>query len=484
MAPFDVAAYTAGRKTLNYEGKCGVNLLWSNPVHSVTPFVPLYIERVLDQAAAVNPGLQKTELTLLANFATGEQLPRGSLIRISPEEPVHAFLFKVAERLSLPCDDQEKEAWKRTILSYPAKFIRIDTDDLIFAEAQSLRLDAGNHARLVMFTVRQLCYNVYGFKRRKEAATKQVFGAMAIADFYKDNVRMGSEGSHMCKKNTIDTALTLMDRFFSAAGVEDIVARSEAEYGPDSCFNNLYKCQEIVYRGGTPKKISHVVCCIDDCIQSKKITNAEVTMVSIKTGTKSLSDPYMMQLALKQYLLGPWLDSIDFPGYIKAKAREVFKDHAAYRTLYQPICGDIDTTYMLHWPEVGRSLFKFLEGALYTPTPSEEYHYRNAIRNNNTPEELMSWKPFIDTIATIRTTLLTTVETAPRDPQDQDDAPIAAPPTQVAGTAGAPPKVLTVEEEEHQREINDAASRFERGLCGYAEEPHSVTALTLSLIHI
>ena len=111
----------------------------------------------------------------------------------------------------------------------------------------------------------------------------------------------------------------------------------------------------------------------------------------------------MTTFALKKYLLGTWLDGRDFPAYIKQRARETFASHSKFREMWNPHDGDVapDLSWLFSWPPAGKKLFEFLECAIYLPTPQEEYSYRQAIKNNLSPEELLASKPWCDMITEI-----------------------------------------------------------------------------------
>ena len=57
VAPFDPVVYTTMRAASeNYMGKAGINFFWHNVLQSMTPYVPIYLDRVLELAAAIVPG--------------------------------------------------------------------------------------------------------------------------------------------------------------------------------------------------------------------------------------------------------------------------------------------------------------------------------------------------------------------------------------------------------------------------------------------
>lgn len=109
--------------------------------------------------------------------------------------------------------------------------------------------------------------------------------------------------------------------------------------------------------------------------------------------------------SLKQHLLGPWLDSKNFPTYVKVKVRDIFESHTSWRNKWHPIDDTVvqpDTTWLFTWPKVCRDLMDFLEGAIYLPTSGEEYQYRQAVKNSTTCDELLAMKPWCDTIKTMQ----------------------------------------------------------------------------------
>ena len=412
IAPFNPAAYdqmfvksddgdTPGPVS---DYMCGVNFFWQNMLQSVLSYVPIYETRVQELQKNITPGLFKFGIVLCASFPTASQLPRGDCLRVSPDEWAHAIVFKIAERLDAGAGDSEMKEWKRAVLSTPCTWKRLDTEDERYAEANSLRLDIAGKSRAVVHTPRQMVFNVYGFKLTKEKIMGQdKLSAAAIATFWEQSVRISAGHEHMVKERTIDTCITLKERIFDIAEVDMIVQRSETLRGPDSAWNSIWKLQEMIYRCGTPKKLTWCFGAVDDMVSAGKIADKDITTPALKTGGRSVTDVALACLTMKQFLLGKWLDSKDFPAYMKSKARDIFKDHVSYRTTYNPIDSNaaIDTTWTFSWPRFGRMLLDFLEGAIYNPTPMEESLYRRAVKNGCDAEEIVSWKPWCDTILEI-----------------------------------------------------------------------------------
>ena len=100
LAPYDPEVFDGhlAHDASSMAYTCGANLFWISPLQSVTPYIPICESRVLELAETVHPqtGIFRYTITVAATFNTGASLPRGDVLRISPDEVVHAFIFRVA----------------------------------------------------------------------------------------------------------------------------------------------------------------------------------------------------------------------------------------------------------------------------------------------------------------------------------------------------------------------------------------------------
>ena len=138
-SPFDVARYNeavSAPLSKQMDLRCAINIFNHNIFLSSLPNVPISKHRVKELAESIKPGYDvRVKLNATGKFATGHDWQR-----VSPDEPVHALLVKVAQRLnSSDIVDEEKLAWVRTLLSLPVVFERFANEDERFAEANSLR---------------------------------------------------------------------------------------------------------------------------------------------------------------------------------------------------------------------------------------------------------------------------------------------------------------------------------------------------------
>jgi hypothetical protein len=425
-AHYDERVKGTGHMTYNTH----INVFNHDIYANALPFVPLLPARKIEYATTVmtTPAqvLSGNPLTLVASTPNAASIKWGSVLRVSPCEPLHAVFHRVATRIKENAPESELDEWLKLMLSYPTCFKRLTTQPLTdigahmdanYAEANSLRSDILAAGRAVGFTARQLVKNVVGFKAMKEAVTRTTFSAKAVADFWANNIRTTEELKTMFKPSSIDICITIDARLFSIEGVEDMIAGDEAKNGPASFWNSLYRMQELISRLGKKEKILWNALAIQDALDSgvKEITDFPVS--ALKTGTnKSMTDVYVTTQSMKQYLLGRWLDDKEIPAYIKEKARQIFASHKSCRALWHPLLEDdlqhIDTTWVFGWPPAGKALLDFIESACYLPTPTEEASFRMAVRNSSTIEEVLASPPWKERIADLLDSFRLTAVTA------------------------------------------------------------------------
>ena len=491
IEPYSAAAFDNSMKACSdmkrgLEYTCGVNMFWFAQLQSATPHVPVSKQRVV--AAAMSLDLDRAvdpPLTANIDWTSGDKLPRGGMLRVSPEEIPHALLF----RAKIAFDDGDEQALdkiRRLFLSTPCKFVKLSGGDEIFAEANSLRARVGNIARVVTLSARQVAYNIAGFKLRKEAENLgKTFGAVEISKFWDDHVEKSQSGEQCHKKATIDAALTVHKRLLSIPSLDNAIAESENTKGPDSCWNSLYKLQEIVWRCRGASQMLWLIASVDDKIQGGMMTDQEVSIQALKSQSlRSISDPAMMRFALKRYLLGEWLDGKRFPAYMKLKAREIFENHTCYRALLAELPGGArpDTTWLRSWPPVGRLLINFFEATLFASSPQEESTLRMAVKNQKSEQDVLTFSPWAEQLLEIEKMLLTTGNAEivhPNSPPVPGTGESAKGSPEEDGAADG--LVVEGEDDRLTRLTSEAAARIINSLTFFFAEPNTKSDLTAVL---
>ena len=293
-------------------------------------------------------------------------IPLGNVERVSPIETCHSLIVRISDDIAKGLGD----AWKRVLLSCPVILEDYAHPDAKFARTNSIRSEQSSVARATRYSARQTIYNIMAFKARKESGG-QKYSAEAISKFWDEHVTKGAGDEALYKKGTIDACITIYERLLSIPQCEQLIHKNDELKGPDSAWNSIWKLQEVVSRGKTTKWIREIMEGLSQQLDDKKISDKDITIVSLKSGTaKSLTDPLLQQAKLRVFLLGDWLDGKSFPSFVKAKVRELFVNHASYNSLWKDC---VNTTWLLGWPKVGKQLINFLENSCYSSSQGEDY---------------------------------------------------------------------------------------------------------------
>ena len=246
---------------------------------------------------------------------------------------------------------------------------------------------------------------------KKEVCGNKGYGAKKIAEFWAQNVR---GQTHLRSPSAVDTHLTIKTRLLDIDACDTIVQWLDETYAGNkqSISSFATKLQEIISRCGRPGRITWFMQYVKDSLESKRLACDDYSVAAIKTGSRSLSDCAMMQLAMKKHLLTQWLDAKDYPPYVKEKARVVFASWDSWRQLWHPFddAPALDTTWALSWPKAYRLLLGFLETAIYMPTAREEHAYRHAVRMSQEPADVMANYPFTTLLKELTDAMTTTAE--------------------------------------------------------------------------
>ena len=256
-APFNAQIYEARfAEGLSMKYSCGGIFFWHGPMRSLTPWVPLYKNRILEMAESITPSLLRHSIACVADDASGKGIPPrgGHLVHLSPDEWSHAIVFKIADRIKAGTPDGEMDQWLRCLLSCPFTFMRVENEEAMFAECSSQRQDILSTAAAVTHSVRQMVHNIWGFKLKMEDNGKRQYGAQQIAQFW-EKVRLSAGQKNLMKLGTIDTCLTIYKRLFSIPECETLLHESENRYGVDGPWSSIWTLQELVSRCQTKNKM-------------------------------------------------------------------------------------------------------------------------------------------------------------------------------------------------------------------------------------
>jgi hypothetical protein len=260
---------------------------------------------------------------------------KGSLVRVSPPEMVHAMVTAMHTDFKNGCDETTMLAWRDAVLSTDMEFRFIESEDAQHFSCLQDRQDAhANYKGLRLSTI-QVIFDVAAFKARKERASgKQSASDVAVA--YMNHVTWaGAPDETPCTPNYVDSALTVHKRMLTVPAIRAILLNAD-EHDMPNPLDSIVKLQAIASKADTETNILWTVTLLLDFYYSKAIYLEQIGTRALQgkthnSGGKGLVDLLVYKHELLKYLMADWLDSLAFPADIKATLRETCQSLEHFR---------------------------------------------------------------------------------------------------------------------------------------------------------
>ena len=390
---------------------CALTLSSLDVLGSITPWIPFDEDRIRQLIPIIFdvPRQFPYKVVIPVDFGPNSGLPSTPMTHCMPPELLHALILTIADRTRDQSTWQkERKQWLRVVLSIPCSLVRMDKQDDRYSEALNKRTELFAVGIVTKLTVRQIIYNVYGFKLRKEKSGGSM-SSEKIAAFYADHCK-NAPGEQALTKTAIDQCLTILSRVFNSVRCEQIVADIEKLFGPPvkNTGLTLSLLQEIVYRCKSPAKIEWMLEYIWDGLCQKYLTLNDLTIANIKSQSRnSISDIALQQRKLREYLTGTWLDTMNLQSDAKSMLRDIFQSYTSYRRLYNPgVCEDpqnpVDRTFLLKWSQAAVEALNMFELAIVSDNAQIQYRIRESVRHGRDAADTLKLQPFSNSIDTIR----------------------------------------------------------------------------------
>jgi hypothetical protein len=139
---------------------CGGNIWWVNHLRTVTPSVPMNLQRVIDlqQHLYKAPApYQGTISVILEHDGRAGDLPvkGGNLLRVSPEELTHAFILGINESLKEDAPEEVIQEWVKHSKSVCLTFRAASNSQDVYWLSFNLRESLTSKNNAVQRTARQ-----------------------------------------------------------------------------------------------------------------------------------------------------------------------------------------------------------------------------------------------------------------------------------------------------------------------------------------
>jgi hypothetical protein len=227
----------------------GCNIWWMDIQGTVTPGVPLKLQRVLELAEHLysTPGVFSgmVHIGVPKDFNVLEH--KGALCRVSPEEMVHALMFAVANAISSKADDSTLQAYRRLMLSVTFRFEVLETEDERYWRSCNLREELVAKHAAVRRTALQTIFEIMTFKTRWERVKGVTLKPFDIAKLYKEQVKQ-SKDSEAISENMVRDCIMVFQKALCVDGVRQCIDQLEEKCGLKSPFNSTSKLMAMAQR--------------------------------------------------------------------------------------------------------------------------------------------------------------------------------------------------------------------------------------------
>ena len=408
MAPYD-ALVCEEKKKKKETYLCGINALWADPMRSPSPRVPIMDSAVEDMAKVFmkdGPVIQQDERMDLA-FPSNPMTPSDEAVRCSPEEPQHALIFAISQRIEEKADEKELKAWKRLVLSFPGCFLALEGEEAIYFHLTNSRLKPAARAKAVTHKTLQLIFDIMEFKRMMEAPGKPLSNA-DIAALYASKLNTEAEDKKQSRTSpsTIEAALNVANNILKHASLRDLILRCERRWLQESPFQGIYKLQELSKAcKHSVSRMLWVMSLTELRVLAGHMASSDFTVRNFnQRGSRQWVDLFLKQLEMKNWLLTTCLDGKNLPAEIKLKVREIFKSPTSYVEQLRPIseAANVDLSWQAAWPSSALSFIELVEQASFNLQGGDDHMVRLGLKNAKAAHEIIQeYSPFKETLQAV-----------------------------------------------------------------------------------
>ncbi|CAE7303315.1 unnamed protein product [Symbiodinium sp. CCMP2592] len=388
IAPFDRDQM---KHALGSKGSytCGGNLMWIDLLTSITPNVPVVeatVQKSMDKyfpSANINWEIGKVIIGLLP--AQVESLANGaqptSLRLISPEEYLHAFVLKVAQRVKDGAPMGELNQWSTLMLSLPMTFQVGASPEKLYFAGVTARENYGTGYDLLFRSAVQRIYElgVYRDSQPGKLTHKE------IAARWKASVTFSTitdaDETMQDWAGFVSTCISVYDRCLSNPTVSRLILDAEERWGKQTPWDSVgkldtlcSKCTKSIGRsdpGSATDRMCWVIRAVHDFYDSEQIQKTQLSTRNFSGkglyGHKGTCDillyKYGLGIYIKDYLEGTIIDANQ-----KAVIRSVFDDHESYRKAYgqHGHMEDYDVSWLGSLCQPARTACGLLKQLVYT----------------------------------------------------------------------------------------------------------------------
>ena len=325
--------------------RCGGNALWASTKSGpVAPAKNKLDELINWQFAA--PDVVFPETIIIGVFpATKGPKPtdvsaRGSLIRISPEEPLHAWITVAAQSIRNDEGPEQLAAWVAMIMAAPLEFRRIPDHKALFWAQVSERESLGRRFSAMFRTPSGRILEIVHFAETESLRVRKTLSREDIAKAWEAHFT-SSNLSDKVNFSTVDVAMKVHAGIVRDPAAAAIVFGCEdtALY-PQNPWT-IFKLVEVVRKATVansvdPVRVVELLEGVNFRIRNKTLEAGENTVKGLSgrgmPGNRGLLDLVMMQFTLRTHFLNETLAALTISDSSKATLRHALSSFQKFES--------------------------------------------------------------------------------------------------------------------------------------------------------
>jgi hypothetical protein len=356
--------------------KCGGNIFWADALWTPLPGVPVRQSAVEEIKAHYFSEPCPFPSMVVIGVPSKDENPmdhRGSMKRVSPEEMVHALMFRIASEIEGGATQRRLQDWRRMSLSVSFHFKLLESDDARFWESARLRehlvVDFATMAR----TAVQRVFELVAFKSKVERTSGKISNS-ELSRRYKTNLQLAKDSEDITE-NYVDNAMQVFRGVLGVPMVVSLISQADEIHGHKSPFNSVLKLYLIAKKVrewivGTPLQyntsLQWTFTTILDWIKAGFIERTDIGTRLIKgegSGGRGIIDLIMLKYRMQLFLTTTFLADRKLPLIVKQKVVEVFQSHQSYRSFcgFPPLDSNVDLTWQAGWEMPSLQVVRLIE---------------------------------------------------------------------------------------------------------------------------
>ena len=263
-----------------------------------------------------------------------DQVVRGTLPRISPEEPVHALLWALDDVLADPrLSEDDKRGWVSRIRNVMYVFHKLSDHKETIRKSINIREEMTTVFKSIMRTPLALFMMIVAQKKELEKDKGKVTTDQ-LCSFY--NGRKFSEASEISQKNLLDNVSAINNKWKAASEplcCQAVVHTAEELYGVDGPFSSVLQIYLLCNKANKdPTLICWIFRSVLDLFRAKAIARDSINVAKLQEkGRVDDIDLIVYNHAIHTALLGDTLSELQVPAKNKTTLREAAKSAETWR---------------------------------------------------------------------------------------------------------------------------------------------------------